>query len=881
MTVVIAVRHEVKREMLMMTLLANWISRTGIVMAMACSICTTATGQPATTESEATRNLRKAFQARDTDGSSDLSLEEYLSAQPPERHPQLKRDFSVVDFDRNQRLSWDEFRALPSLPISERGPIPDPLKIWAEERSQAWKQLLLRQDHDGKITEQQWPVQAMLKWGPLGELPFKVWDINQNGTIRGDEGERLIEVSYGIRRSDGSLLRLPTGHVADLMAMSHFDLNRDRLLSRDEFIEKYWLGQPKNEEIFNLRDQNKDGTMDWSEILDSPELMFDTLGQYLYFDTDLNGLVDQTELDAKVQPWQKRLARQLVGAFDDDGDGYLSLVEYRQTPIANHVVDWYRVGEDRDYDGKLSLSEFYIPDAEGSPAFLLQFAYEQFRRWDRNHDGLLSHDEYDFIQAPPKTRQDDFRRRDADGSRDLTLEEFLMFQAEEYHQILKRDFTVVDFNRDGRLSWDEFRALPGTPANERGPVPDPVQVWADDRLKEWRLLVAGHDKDRDGGFAESEWPAEELRNWGPIGQLPFNVWDVDHNLTVSASDAQQVIEWAYGIRRSDRSLLRLATGGVVDLLVIAYFDTDHDGVVGQDEFRAKFGNNPEKAVEIFNSRDLNRNKTWEWNEILAGTEFIVDSVNLFMALDSNLNGLIDQHELDSKAQVWQKKLARNLVAAFDDDGNGELSLTEFRVTPIANLVADWYAIPVDSDFDGKLSFSEFYTPSIKSSPAYLVQFAYEQFQRWDLDDDGNLSREEFEFTTNPANLHKLTDPAVVFRVADKDHDGGLSNEEAFLEPSPDAKNPSAVIDYHRRKMRSEEAFYSADRNRDRRLDLSEYRRYREIMEGVGSKSKPDVAIPEPVPTRSWEEFMIYAMTGVNIFLALIGGLYWAWHRKKK
>jgi hypothetical protein len=94
---------------------------------------------------------------------------------------------------------------------------------------------------------------------------------------------------------------------------------------------------------------------------------------------------------------------------------------------------------------------------------------------------------------------------------------------------------------------------------------------------------------------------------------------------------------------------------VVDLLAIAYFDTDKDGVIDLSEFNSKYGTDAEKATSVFNQRDQNRNGRWEWDEVLAGSEMVTDVFGLFLYVDTNLNGLIDQAELDATVQPWQKK----------------------------------------------------------------------------------------------------------------------------------------------------------------------------------------------------------------------------------
>ncbi|HEY4260892.1 MAG TPA: hypothetical protein VGM98_12060, partial [Schlesneria sp.] len=242
------------------------------------------------------------------------------------------------------------------------------------------------------------------KWGPIGDVDFPLWDADRNGVVSTAEARGLIELAFGIRRGDGIVLRFPTGGVIDLLALAFLDANQDGFVSLSEFSSRYGTDPKQATEIFNRRDRNQNGRWEWDEITFSSELVSDALGAFLHLDADLDGLVSQSELDARAHDWQTRLTRRLVVAFDDDSDGSLSFLEYRKTPVANQNANWYDAGVDRDFDGKLSLAEFYAPAADESPGYAIQFAYEQFRRWDRNHDGKLSSDEYNIRLRIPQRR---------------------------------------------------------------------------------------------------------------------------------------------------------------------------------------------------------------------------------------------------------------------------------------------------------------------------------------------------------------------------------------------------------------------------------------------------------------------------------------------
>ena len=203
--------------------------------------------------------------------------------------------------------------------------------------------------------------------------------------------------------------------------------------------------------------------------------------------------------------------QRVVAAFDDNGDGGLSLLEYRLTPKAMQLHNWNWARGDGNNDAKLSFAEFFNPSAGKSPAFAVGLAYEHFRRWDRNHDNSLTPDEFEFNYARPRVPLDEFTDLDLDKSGDLTP------RKPETHSKATRDFNVVDFNHNDRLSWDEMRSLPGRPFGVRGPVPDPIQLAADRQMDEWKSLLARHDRNKDGCLDAKEWPRVArvaLRKWG-------------------------------------------------------------------------------------------------------------------------------------------------------------------------------------------------------------------------------------------------------------------------------------------------------------------------------------------------------------------------------
>ena len=146
---------------------------------------------------------------------------------------------------------------------------------------------------------------------------------------------------------------------------------------------------------------------------------------------------------------------------------------------------------------------------------------------------------------------------------------------------------------------------------------------------------------------------------------------------------------------------------------------------------------------------------------------------------------------------------------------------------------------------------------------------HEHFRRWDRNRDGKLTREEYDFIVETSNQ----DSPAAFRFADQNHDGGLTPDEVFLDAKPDSKNVAAVLEYNRRKMRSEESFLGADADGNGTLNQTEYPKYERYQQGADEEDTAARPVAAGVASTS-EETWTYWIIGLDVLLVVVGGVYW-------
>lgn len=794
--------------------------------------------------------LNDVFAARDTDQDNSVNLEEFLAGVPDEQQAVLRRNFRVIDLDDNGSLSQGEFGLIPGSPGNpdERAIVHDPIQMLETAELQKWKEQFkaIDKDQDGGLSVAEW---GLVKWSPLtvglAQVPFEVWDTNQNAMIDMNEGDLVFQQAFSLIRPKGGKIRTPHGLSINWIHIRQLDLNRDDQLSRDEFVKGFYAGPDRNVEIFTALDTDVDGIASIAELCNGPWFRFDLIGWFLAWDDNLDAELDDSEIAAHTAPWQRAIGQRLMGAFDHDRNQKLSLREALSSPFVDYNTDWYALRHDVDHDGFLSWQEFHPEEGTAGIAISRYF----FDRFDRDQNGLLSLDEYTFHidwqmipvevafrakdidhdgqlkleeiflleldpQADEVTRAqfdarrkyhdhwlqssdinhdsslsveeyqqgrsrlhpamfDAFVQRDSNNDGGMSLDEYLSHVDEPLKEKGRRDFLVVDWNRDAKLDWKEFSCLPGIIAGRsRESVPDPIKSDVESQLSKIVALLHQYSPQTDDHWAKDAWPSSEIGKQFPeLKEVPASAWDFDQDGRITQAECRRMLEVSLGVRHISGGLNRIPNGVVLNVIQIDRSDLNKDLLLSQKEFLATFPGDPKLLDGIFASIDRDRSGVLEWDEMVNSPYLSVDVLDQFWNYDSDLNGTLNQHELDARCAPWQRNIGKWLIRAFDEDGDGQLSFLEFRSSPFENVIADWFSPPWDRDHDAQISWTEYVT---KGSPE-LAGLYRKYFNAFDRDKSGRLSLDEFVFQYDRNKI-----PAeAFFKVIDTNHDGKVVLSEVL------------------------------------------------------------------------------------------------------
>ena len=355
------------------------------------------------------QSVTQAFAMADRNADQKLTQDEFLVDRGPAES--ARRDFILFDQDGDNALNLAEFWSIPPAVQPEvRGPLPDPMQFLIDQVMSALDKSLDNWNEKPTV-EVDAKAFTTAFWKRFEKQITRPNDVeadpNGKGKITRDDARRFLEIQFGVRRSDGKLLRLPTGRVVNYMLYLHTDLNRNDKLERSEFVERSY-GDGNVDKQFDEVNVDGDKVVSFDEWCLVPwRGVNDPVMEFRQMDTNFDAYVDPKELKAGTPDWKQQLTASTFPAFDLNRDGKLSLPEYRLTMQANMVLPWQTVFHDSDGDGTLSFAEFKF---EFMLFPLLRML--NYNLLDLDNNGSLDPKEFSFVVKTP----DEFFVMNADGT---------------------------------------------------------------------------------------------------------------------------------------------------------------------------------------------------------------------------------------------------------------------------------------------------------------------------------------------------------------------------------------------------------------------------------------------------------------------------------
>merc|ERR1712012_284959 len=409
-----------------------------------------------------------------------------------------------------------------------------------------------------------------------------------------------------------------------------------------------------------------------------------------------------------------------------------------------------------------------------------------FFRFDQDNNGSIDKAELKAMMAATGKKASDseidalFKKGDIDGDGNIDLVEFikLMFPSAtstlnklqksfENMNEIKASFRKWDSDGDGHITRLELR-----------------QVMSSFSESEVDTVFALGDMDKSGGIDYQEFISLLVPGASQVvNKLSSNFKSVADikaafkRLDVNGDGQICRDELRNGMRLSDADLD----------IVFALGDLDGDGEISLGEFIRVMS--PLTATALARFR----------NTFTA----IEDVVSAFRIIDCNNDGEINYAEFVSlmfpaastalakfRKQNRTLKNARGSFDRFDVDGDGEITYDEL----VAGLGGEYTANEIDAIFamgdtdqEGHISFLEFSKVMLPSCQEALNKFwrcfktvsnVREAFKKFDVDNDGQISRQEVVQGASAAGLRLSSEEVdTLFILGDKDGNGQIDFSE--------------------------------------------------------------------------------------------------------
>ncbi len=900
----------------------------------------TSTSQPASeadaaeTSDSSLESLREQFHGADSDSNDRISEAELLSGLPEEAQARWKRDMMLFDVDGDQSLDFQEYISMPGISdVAHRMAMPDPIleafeKEWTRLQSAAGESV-------ESWTRSSWKA---LPSGPWKLPPFDFFDLDHDGTLPRDEAKQGLSVFFGITDRQGTALRRKNGLVFFWRRyVLESDKNRDRRMSREEVLNKFQGNAAEREAQFTAIDKNADGVLSVAELTQDPSTWQDVINRFRTWDKDFDARLSPEELSQNIPWWEGGYADWLFPGFDEDGDGLLSLKEFRMTPLANELLIWTGRQKDRNDDGRLSRAEFHPQPDPAFGALSKMF----FDRLDRNADKFLDVGEFRFqmeidrVSVPailqaldqdgdqslsqdelfsraglpeeksPVWYEQEFHRADRDHNQLLNREEFeanrqllhAMLVVRSVPVTLLPRFRLLDTDQDDLLTWEELQA--SSPKGQHA------------KLHQEFLICDG-----DESGALTLWEYSSLPSVGPIwrrGPVRDPVAEICEDTLqkiIASLEELPSKNWAPAVITKLPGLTSRETQP---------WDTDRDGTLSESELRrgveVAFGViHPISGLhmrrlngQVFHWRNM---RFWDTNYDgrLSESEFMSrfrqgkfpdQAKRTFASADKNSDGSLSVLELATVNVFWSNVI--NEFQRFDQDRSGRIDASEIKnaAKPWESVIAQTALPQFDRDDDGMLSFWEFrLTPfgnvlagwnrgrRDQNHDGYLSLVEYHQdnspaliglseifFHRLDQDHDNRLGMREMTFQVDFTRIPR----SLAFQALDQDGNLVLTLSEATSRVGSRPSDPNQQRTYEIRLMRLEDAFRSDDKNHDGELTMEEFQAPTGKLTFALSGRKAPTRLPPNITQADLvdESLWDWKMIGlVGFNILLLGGVGW-------
>lgn len=507
-------------------------------------------------------------------------------------------------------------------------------------------------------------------------------------------------------------------------------------------------------------DKAKEG----KETVSSPAQLEELKKALTTRDTNQDGSLTEEEYLSTVPKDAQPKSQRDFRMFDRDDDKSLTVLEFGMIPgavpkalqvplphpltplIEKHfaVIEAGWNAWDLNNDATLSRREF---KAAGLTDKIPGLETSTWNDWDRDGNKELSREDCRWlIEAGYGLRRLDgqkiylptgqvaywwhFKELDRDKNDSLSPEEFLNYYKRFGEEDAKKRFQNADADKNNRLTLQEW--LNVSSGNLINPIADfqRMDVSLDGQIDRTefldgvmpflrplaRYMLPGFDLNQDGLLSLDEFrltmPINRIENWD------LNSKDADHDGRLSLKE----LAWTPGV---ELSLLR---------------------------------------HEYFNRLDLNKNGFLDFDEF----KFTVDvkrapaKVRLQVSLasrDTDKDGRVTEQEFVNSASKNAQPAAKRDFQLFDVNADKILSLQEFSTIPGLIPTAQRGALPHPL------------TPLIEKLMAVLTK----EWKQWDTDNNGNLSKKEFDAAKLVDRIPGLT-PST-WKDWDRDADGEVSLED--------------------------------------------------------------------------------------------------------